>query len=643
MNPKGDHALVYKEISKAVNYLYHREPLHAQVLLSLGWRVDENQTETIALSFEKHGIFLVLNPKFFIALPTIERRALCLRHEEMHLFLMHPFRQEKLTKLQQRLFPIAADLEANQFMDEFPESLTLADFPDLGLQPKAPAEWICKQLAQLWSCLEKVGLNHLKVEASRSAKRLLELRNSTWHSDHQYWSGLGGLERKILQQEVERVLIVARESLPLNDRKRISSAENQQIDGYLSVGGVQATNSQLFHDAKLELDRTIIALLSEDPFFGHFLSGAVRQITDTISTCGVALRRDYVVLLVNPKFFMRELKSREQRAAVIKHEALHVMLKHIFRIHDVADARLYNIAADIEVNQYIGAPWELPKSAITLNSFPSFNLPPNRTAETYYNLLLEQRNNSDCSPKDLANLNRLTGAHHSDHRGWSKQGLHAPSKEQRADLEQEVESQVIQAKESTNSKEYGLIPGQLNQMISAWLEKTAPKIDWRRQMRLFASATVRANSVNTVRRKSRRYGTYPGLRIRRVHRLLVAIDTSASISDNFLATFFSEVDGIYQSGSKITIIECDARVQAVYSYQGAFPTSVHGRGGTIFDPVFQWMNENQDMLFDGCIYFTDGYANEPSIMPPCSLLWVVTPNGSSGEHLPWGRVITLRD
>ena len=47
------------------------------------------------------------------------------------------------------------------------------------------------------------------------------------------------------------------------------------------------------------------------------------------------------------------------------------------------------------------------------------------------------------------------------------------------------------------------------------------------------------------------------------------------------------------------------------------------------------------MQFDGAIYLTDGYAEEPEIRPPCKLLWVITPDGDTGDHLKYGRTIQL--
>jgi predicted metal-dependent peptidase len=119
----------------------------------------------------------------------------------------------------------------------------------------------------------------------------------------------------------------------------------------------------------------------------------------------------------------------------------------------------------------------------------------------------------------------------------------------------------------------------------------------------------------------------------------VAIDTSGSIADDDLSGFFAEVHGLWRQGAEVTVIECDAAVQRAWTYRGKLPTGVAGRGGTSFDPVFEWLRRQR--AFDGCIYLTDAVAPAPVVRPPCRLLWVVTPGGRPGPHLRFGRTIVL--
>ena len=146
-----------------------------------------------------------------------------------------------------------------------------------------------------------------------------------------------------------------------------------------------------------------------------------------------------------------------------------------------------------------------------------------------------------------------------------------------------------------------------------------------------------------MHRISKRYGTRPGIKVKQFQKIAVAIDTSGSVSDSDLGIFFTEIDAMYKQGAEIVVIECDAEVQRTYNYNGQLPSEVAGRGGTVFDPVFAFLRSDRLTRYDGCIYLTDGYADEPTIRPPCPLLWVITSNGDAGDHLRFGRIIKLSE
>jgi len=425
-----------------------------------------------------------------------------------------------------------------------------------------------------------------------------------------------------------------------------------------------------------EVSRCIIQMLLKEPFFAHLLSGIVRNISKEIPTAAVGLRGSNINLFVNENFFLKELTTTSSRVAVIKHETLHLMFKHIFRL-DIHkhDPLLFNYAADIVVNQFIGS-WDLPVSAVTLATFPDLNLEEDQSVDWYYKKLIglanEMRkqsnkfdfnNNSEeqngdsqtpqqspsdwsntSAPESAGNLEKMYGKPtHSDHSTWGvkadSSGLESSA--QASSAESVLDRMIIQARDRTTMKDRDTIPGRINDMINAIIEKRKPKVDWRRALRIFATSSRRTRVVHTMKRVSKRYGTRPGIKIKRFQKMAVAIDTSGSVSDDQLSIFFSEVHGMWRNGAEVEIIECDAAIQRHYPYRGKVPKFVAGRGGTVFDPVFEFLRKNRQMQFDGCIYLTDGYASEPEICPPCKLIWIITPRGDSGDHLKYGRVIKL--
>jgi len=414
-------------------------------------------------------------------------------------------------------------------------------------------------------------------------------------------------------------------------------------------------NSDQATTADRELDLCIVMVLREEPFFGHLLGSVVRRLDCRIPSAAVTLAPLGVSLVVNPDFFMTAL-SRLERCAVIKHEILHLVLKHLFRFEAAGKDRLrLNIAADLVVNQLV-KPWPLPASAITLTSFPELCLSPNKSVEHYYRRL--EQHCVDC-PGFVVVLRSSLSASHSHHGRWADSGGEgfapvpgvvdpsqaevegnqqpALSEDLSRILEKGFDNQLQRARSRLSTKQWGNLPGSLRVMIESSSAEAKAQMDWKRTLRIFASAGYRTRIVSTNRKRSKRFGTYPGVRIRRERRLAVVVDTSGSIGPETLAGFFAEIALIHRSGAEVVVIEADALVQNVYPYRGTPPAQAEGGGGTDFNPAFRWLKEETRQRFDGCIYLTDGFAQKPTIRPPCRLLWVVTANGHTGNHLPWGK------
>ena len=336
-----------------------------------------------------------------------------------------------------------------------------------------------------------------------------------------------------------------------------------------------------------ELGRTIVTLLLKEPFYGHILGGLVRRVSEDVSTAAVALSSRGPELIVNPLFFIKVLNTKE-RVAVIKHEALHIIFRHLYRKpkHN-ADLELFNIAADLVVNQLI-APWPLPESGVTLKTFPDYDLRPNQTVEWYYDKLLNlkkaalRQNNSqshnkndgsgegeaDNASQSIEALKRmLDQTSHSDHSLWAASGGAAEANGQPMSqtlidaLEVDIERHVVRARNRIPINQWGSIPAEIQTELHSIEQNRKPKVDWRRTLRLFANSGYRTSLVPTNRRMSKRFNTFPGTRVKREKCVAVVIDTSASISMDQLKLFSAEIYGIWRSGADVHIIECDASVQ----------------------------------------------------------------------------------
>jgi len=423
-----------------------------------------------------------------------------------------------------------------------------------------------------------------------------------------------------------------------------------------------------------ELSRCINQLLLKEPFFAHILAGTVRKITNEVPTAAVGFSNDLILLMVNENFFLKELKSSSERTAVLKHEVLHLVFRHLFRDKIKEDAELFNIAADIVVNQYIGS-WKLPNNAVTLKIFPDLNLKPEQHLEYYYEILFKlNQSNQKASvkgkggngqqgnkpkdqpmnekyPQSAKALSDIYGnQRHSDHSKWIiKDGAQANTADGNSipdnmisGLEQTIGKQIIDAATRTPSKFYGSLPAAVISQINLIKESMKPKVDWKRVLKIFSGSSGRTVIYHTMKRISKRYGTRPGIRIKQYKKLAVIIDTSGSIEETTLAQFFKEIDSIYKNGADVFIIECDAAVGNAYPYKKNTTIKITGGGGTNYDPAFEYINKNKKLQIDACIYLTDGYAPEPKVKPRCKLLYVITPEGNTGSHLKWGKVLKIK-
>lgn len=385
----------------------------------------------------------------------------------------------------------------------------------------------------------------------------------------------------------------------------------------------QSVDPALLARAQEQVGRAVIALIREEPFFGHLLSGINRDISTKTETAGVSFRNGRPLLSINPEFFVNGLPIDGQQSAVIKHEVLHLLLDHAGRFDDHMDKDVYNLAADVVINQMIGDKWPLPPGAIHLESF-EFPLPPDMSAEWYYRELLEH---ADEIPDEMK-------SGHSDHEMWD-----TPEDEADSTIGQHELERAIRDAQDRSGESFALLPMEIQSLVQSRVEHLQPSVDWRRVVRMFATSSRKTRISNTLRRPSKRYGTYPGTKVKRFQRLAVIIDTSGSVKGESIKEFFTEVRSIWRQGCEVTIIEADNAVRQTWEYRGRYERDVKGRAGTKFDPALQWVADASPP-FDAALYFTDGQAPAPTVAMPCEVLWVLSANGKTSS-LTGQRVISL--
>ena len=123
-------------------------------------------------------------------------------------------------------------------------------------------------------------------------------------------------------------------------------------------------------------------------------------------------------------------------------------------------------------------------------------------------------------------------------------------------------------------------------------------------------------------------------------KIAVAIDTSASIEENALNSFLTELEAIIQTfpNYQIELIECDYKIQNTTRLTPLEPiiSKAKGGGSTDFRAVFEYLeNLNEDFKF--LIYFSDGEGVFPKYTPNIDTLWALTKD----VNTPFGEIIVL--
>jgi predicted metal-dependent peptidase len=204
----------------------------------------------------------------------------------------------------------------------------------------------------------------------------------------------------------------------------------------------------------------------------------------------------------------------------------------------------------------------------------------------------------------------------------------------------EIARDIVRKSKELCGKNYGNIPGEVIEQIDSILKREKPIVPWNRILRTFVASCAESVLDFTIKRVSKRYGTRPGTRKADVLNLAVAIDTSGSISEKQLQTFFSEIMWLWRNGVKITIYECDARIGRIYPFKGKFDGKVTGRGGTDLEPVLKAVEGQYDAL----IYFTDFYAPNIEKVYRIPILWVLDSEiGAESFPVKYGRKIFISD
>ena len=384
-------------------------------------------------------------------------------------------------------------------------------------------------------------------------------------------------------------------------------------------------------------------LMISEPFYGIFMSTLNKVVRKDLPTAGVSKHNINYQLAINEEFW-NSLDNDKKKIGLLKHELLHICFNHLEDRDWYPNHELHNIAADLEINQYLALEYHPTPNIILLSSFPELNLPAFAGTKVYYELL-QQALDKGTSPSLQNLMDTLTASLDGDgggglHPTWKEfDGMsEADAKLAKAQIEHQIKGIINEHKNQGR----GFVPSELQDWIDSMFEDRAPVYDWKAYFRRFFSSSSKIYTKKTRRKLNKRFSENPALKIKPKKNVLVGVDTSGSVSEKDLIEFFTEIQHMYKTGVTITVAEGDANIHNVYEYKGKMPDFVKGRGGTDMNPFIEYFNKHKE--FNSLIILTDGYIGSRAVQSFKPTLLVICSNGESIEVVKengWGNTIKI--
>jgi predicted metal-dependent peptidase len=324
-------------------------------------------------------------------------------------------------------------------------------------------------------------------------------------------------------------------------------------------------------------------------------------------------------------------------AGVWVHEAAHLLRDHHGRADrlpaaDQRDRHRVNVAQDCEINDDLLADGlRLPAGRVEPRHF---GLPGGQVFETYLAGLPRQAAEHDCG----------SGAHGRP-APWELAGSEGPARLG------ETEAQALRRHTAEAMRAHRRARGTLPAGWQRWAQEVLePTVDWRQVLSgaVREAAAWAGGAVDyTYRRPSRRTPALRGVVLpslrRPLPRVAVVVDTSGSMGDAELAAALGEVTGVLREvgvrGNRVTVLACDADVQAVSRVTATEQITLGGGGGTdlrVGIDAALAAPERPDIV----VVLTDGFTPWPAHAPSCRLIAaLIGPGAPDPPH--WVETIRI--
>ncbi|MFJ8867845.1 VWA-like domain-containing protein [Streptomyces sp. NPDC102473] len=338
---------------------------------------------------------------------------------------------------------------------------------------------------------------------------------------------------------------------------------------------------------------------------------------------------------VSPGFVERTPVA--ELAAVWVHEVAHLLRDHhgradLLPAEDRRDRHRVNVAQDCEINDDLVADG-LPLPAGRLEP-RLFGLPEGQLFEAYLAALPPSTWIHDCG----------SGAH-GEPSPWESDATGGPAGVGAVEAES-LRHHTAEAMRA-HVRARGTLPGGWKRWADEVLE---PTVDWRQALAgaVREAAAWAAGAVDyTYRRPSRRSAALRGVVLpslrRPLPRVAVVIDTSGSMGDGEIAAALAEVTGVLREvgirGNRVTVLACDADVQAVSRVTSAGQITLGGGGGTdmrVGIAAALAVPERPSII----VVLTDGHTPWPDENPACRLVAALV-GPSAPAAPPWIETVRV--
>lgn len=413
--------------------------------------------------------------------------------------------------------------------------------------------------------------------------------------------------------------------------------------------------NEVIESANKKMDGVVAKWFQHDPILLGVWCLVDKKTDVTQKTIGINSRGIITTVTYNP-YFVNALSS-EYLEAVMVSEGFKLLLKHPTTRHQTPKV-ISNIASQLTINDVL-APKFLDGTTFSNGMESSdFGLESGNWFEYYFKELNDaiDKSLSKISIKFNKSISQDGGENQTSQQSQSVDGdgqeqsngftqfdnkqdamkeYFDPSSTSNKDwavndlLDSQVKQMVDDKKDS--SKNWGKYTGDT---IASIVAAHTPKVSYKDIIRRFNNSVISSKQLSSRMKLNRRYGLdQPGYRRVYKSKIIIAVDTSGSITNNELSNAFAIINSLCKH-SAIEYIQFDTEItlkekkfkKAKQSFD------VVGRGGTDFQCVIDYAEKSS---VDGLIIITDGIAKAPTEPKSTKVLWVLT-DDKYNPPVDWG-------